>query len=318
MHSKKLDFSVLNKIPRPLKTIFTAAAFIGVNQIYVQHTEKSLLARDGDKFATVEYTKTLQNDPSFKDYKFSVGHTRSDGLGSEGSMTLLDNEGTVVLSAHQVKKSREVFVDFNDEVSGKIQMVSALVDVSYVNRKKDIAFGTITNINSYGRADHIRVADKPFTAMQESGLIPVEWDDATKKGSKVTLVGYAKAMFIHAASGNVQGTVPYYPVVLPVPSIKQCSTAVNAWGIGGMSGGAAIHNGKYAGTFSAASMVHIPPGGSLSLFTPAEAVRNDYVKLFPDRARRAGVTAPDEASLPPECRFNAKDFSVKNLEAVPD
>jgi hypothetical protein len=52
-------------------------------------------------------------------------------------------------------------------------------------------------------------------------------------------------------------------------------------------------------------------------FTPVDLIRETYIGLYPDQARKAGVIKIDNPNTPAECRFNSTEFVARLTARLP-
>jgi hypothetical protein len=78
----------------------------------------------------------------------------------------------------------------------------------------------------------------------------------------------------------------------------------------GMSGGGVFCDQDFVGIINASST----PGTNASTdFTPVDLIRESYVGLYPEQARKAGVESVATTDAPAECRFNSSSFLSKTV-----
>ena len=112
---------------------------------------------------------------------------------------------------------------------------------------------------------------------------------------------------LHATRGFTGGgsLTDLYHTSTGGTTVLRCKIKSSSVTFSGMSGGGVFHDQKFVGIINASSA----PGSDASTdFTPVDLVRESYIGLYPDRARKSGIRKIDTAGTPAECRFNISEF----------
>jgi hypothetical protein len=264
--------------------------------------ENSLQPSRDDEFVTTRFAQLEKVDPFLKQIRKGIGSAQFYWLGfpySQGSVILLDKEGTLALCAHQVDASK-AYVSFFPEPFAHCQ-TTARISKSNVDKRLDLAFATMEDIS----------------VIEKFGLVPVTWgrsiyDDGF--GDSIILTGVtakdpASPSRLHATQGHMLT----YDKKIKAESGEMiiCKARSSNPLFEDMSGGGAFCKRKFIGMNNAAYTDEgIADGAN---FTPVEAIGDAYVRLFPDRAVRAGVTADNFVNLlpaRPECIWEQRTVAL--------
>ena len=83
----------------------------------------------------------------------------------------------------------------------------------------------------------------------------------------------------------------------------QCKIKSSSVTFGGMSGGGVFRDRKFIGIINASSA----PGSNASTdFTPVDLIRETYVRLYPEQARKAGIKETRRSEY--ACRMSVQRF----------
>jgi hypothetical protein len=270
--------------------------YIAIQEVADQRADKGLYANTD----TVGFSELKKEFPWLESLRKTVSFLEfGDNF---GSAVLLDKYGTIALCAHELpnskKESTRLF--FNTKENGETIEV----------KPHDFLYDT---------GHDLMLATIDSALIQKYGLQPVRWgrmgyDNSVKQtGKAVISVGWAMPSFrLHATMGVTTGaslTDLYHTKTGDITQL-QCKIKSNGVTFAGMSGGGVFQDQKFVGIVNASSA----PGSDASTdFTPVDLIRETYIGLYPDRARRMGIKKIDNANTPADCRFNRSEFLSRSV-----
>jgi len=221
-------------------------------------------------------TENVNTDQIFRDPAKFLGQLFQGYIPVyRGSGILLDREGTLVLSAHQVRGSH-TSVHFNP-APNFVCVTSANIISDGIDSKLDIAFAKLTDP----------------AVIEKYGLTPIEWgqtdenvnDQQPKNRQPNVCVGFPSSLnLLHATRGwivlyknEIKLLDEYRPEIQPWPST--CKYASSALIEHGESGGGVFGKGKLLGLINAKHTIR-DELNSGTFFTPVEAIQDAYARLF--------------------------------------
>jgi len=292
-----------------LSGLLSGSQFGGAPEAAVQ-----LRRSDADETVTADFEQLVRANSSLRNIRKStfayaqLTQTGTTTTGSFASGVLLDNDGTLCLSAHGLN-AKEIYLTFAPKPNTPLLMIA---DLSPAHRGIDIVFASM----------------RDPSLIKKQGLEPIKLDptmgSTQASGKKVVFVGWpGTTLVLNAARTNaartpevkfgclhaIQGVTDRYLDQEYVSGIgtKSCSIVAHPHTFDSFSGGPVVSlEGRYAGLLNA------EVGDRGTLFTPAQTVIAAYVTLFPERAKKAGITMPittqAERRERKSCQFNKTDF----------
>jgi len=228
--------------------------------------------------------------------------TLRDGLVGVGSCVLLDEFGTLALTAHQVEDWPVAGPDGGRRVEAIVGF--SPVPGQWVEQRATVPLHFHPQLDlALGRLDPALVRD--------AGLAPVVWGALPPyvPGIEVTALGWAFGRDrLHAAAGPCRGFIDIdreeYTSPAQAGRVGEflCKVEASLVAHGGMSGGGVFRNGAFVGMGNANGPADDVPR---QRFTPSWAVWQAYAARFPERAaaaRFAPGPRPDSVPLPLSCR----------------
>lgn len=255
----------------------------------VAQSKEELQAAPNDGRATVGFYRALRQVPALSLVRNSLAliGDLARAKGGQGSATLLDEDGTLLLAAHEAKGQKTIIVNFFTAAASEPVTLTATIDT--IDPKLDVAFATVD-----------------AKGLAARGIKPINWGSADAvviEQQKFVIAGYALGRpLLHAALVVVQSYEDHAAAEMfsgvELSRARQCKLVTRGVGHFGMSGGSAIDEGG-----ALAGMVDVITNAKLATvyLTPMLAIRSAYVAQYPDRATKANVTAPRKP-MPSECR----------------
>jgi hypothetical protein len=188
----------------------------------------------------------------------------------------------------------------------------------FFNTKEDGHTIEVTPYNFlYDKTRDLMFATIDPALIRKYGLLPIRWGrmghDTVEKEARrdVISVGWPMPSFrLHATRGfitSVRLTDRYHTSSGGVLTLI-CKIESSSVTFGGMSGGGVFRDEKFVGMINASS----PPGSDArTSFTPVDLIRETYIALYPNQARKAGVGKIDSSHTPNECRFDSAEIQSR-------
>jgi hypothetical protein len=255
--------------------------------------------------ATDEFDNLEKEKPWLRQIRKTVGFTSTPLVDviAQGSVVLLDNEGTLAICGHEVFKGKDLNVSFAADPYAMFENVK--VKVLWVNETQDIAFATL---------------DKP--SVDRRSLIPVVWKRINETdrafGESLIFTGFQStsenSIFetnrLHAVEGRTKKYEDHILVDVNGKSeVMACKIEADVPTKHGMSGGGIFDSdGNFMGLLNSGNQIN------QSDFTPLRPIWDAYAELFPERAKK---TAHEQSISPanidtlekrPACEFDRREF----------
>jgi hypothetical protein len=250
------------------------------------------VADNGDYALTWGFHVLSQKYPWLATARNSVGSVAYANDSSRGSAVLWDRYGTIVLSAHEWDTSPLNLRFYLKDTKVVVDILECLKD-----DKHDLLFASIDP----------KVISRNKLLPVERGKMGFEGKEA---GQTIINVGFPSlSRRLHATEGTVGNFISNLQQTNG-DQLRQVNCKIENTGITfpGMSGCAVFHEGQLVG-------IHNTGKGELGLgaagtFTPVDLITNAYCDLYPDRAKRAGITpiADEVLNAPSACKIDRRNF----------